>query len=157
MTKDSRFLIELHSIIDDNTSCVVKFSNASETMAALDELDSIKSIHRLRKTILRIRKICRTVDGLVHYPRDEIELPKARWLSVAATASFSVGIPIDTIIEKSALDRKTVAAYCTSVNNPTSEFLTVIEDRVHINSKGIPWLLNLLVKDKQIDDENTEK
>ena len=156
MTKDSEFHFELHSVIDDNTSCVVRFSNASETMIVLNELDSIRMIHQLRRIILRIQEICQTEDGLIYYPKDEIELPKARWLSVAAAASFSVGIPIDSIIEKSELDRKTIAAYCTSANNPTSEYLTIIGDRVHINEKGIEWLLNLLIKDKQIDNEDTK-
>ena len=153
MKENSGVNFEIHSKINDDTSIVVKFQDSSDTMIALDELDNIKSIHEVRQTILRIRNICQTDDGNRFYPKTDVKLPKARWLSVAAAASYSAGIPIDIIVEKSELDRKIVAAYCTSVNNPTSQYLTIIEERVHINSRGVEWLLNLLVKDKQIVDE----
>lgn len=146
---------EIHSKINDDTSIVVKFQDTSSTMTVLDELDGIRSILEMRETIMRIRSICQTDDGNRFYPKTGVKLPKARWLSVAAAASYSVGIPIDIIIEKSEIDRKTIAAYCGSANNPTSEYLTIIDDRVHIDSKGIEWLLNLLIKDKQIEKEDT--
>lgn len=141
---------EIHHKIDDNTLVVVKFQDSSNTMIAFDELDRIISFHKVRQSILMIRSICKTDDGNTFYPIVDIKLPKARWLSVAAAASYPIGIPIDIIIQKSKLDRKTIAAYCSSTNNPTSEYLTIIDDRVSMDFKGIEWLLKLLVKDKQI-------
>ncbi|MHA1863236.1 MAG: hypothetical protein ACTSWA_05655 [Candidatus Thorarchaeota archaeon] len=156
MTEDSKFLLELHSIIDDNTSCVVRFSSASETMAALDELDSIKSIHQLRKTILRIRKICRTEDGLIHYPLDKIELPKARWVTVSVSASYPIGVPVDFLLSKSGLSPGELSAYHSSKNNPTSKYLFVQDGLMKITMDGITWLLSLLEKDKQVEPEKSE-
>ena len=156
VTEDSEFLLELHSIIDDNTSCVVRFSDASETMEALDKLDSIKSIHQLRKTILRIRKICRTDDGLVHYPRDEIKLPKARWVTVSVSASYPNGVPVDFLLSKSGLSSDELSAYHSSKNNPTSKYLFIQDNLMKITTDGIIWLLSLLEKDKQVEPEKSE-
>lgn len=150
---DSSLVFEIQQKVNDEKTIVVKFADSSNAMVALDKLDKINQTIRMRESILRIRSICETDDGIIYYPKANAILPKARWLSVAAAASYSTGIPIDTIVERSKLDRKSIAAYCGSVNNPTSEYLTIIQDNVHIDSKGINWLLNLLVKDKQIQDD----
>ena len=154
MKEDSKLSFEIHSKEVENILFVVKFTNSSDTMNALDELDKIRLMQQMRQSILRIRKICDTDDGAIYYPKRDVELPKARWLSVAAAASYSKGIPIETVLERSELDRKTIGAYCSSINNPTSKYLTVIADIIHINQEGIEWLLNLLVKDKQIPVDN---
>jgi hypothetical protein len=122
-------------------------------MSALDKIDEIRSIMHMRQSILRIRNMCESDDGIVYYPRSDIKLPKARWLSSAAAASFPKGIQIELVLEKSELDRKSIQAYCTSVNNPTSAYLSIKDDIVYINSDGIEWLLSLLVKDKQISEK----
>jgi hypothetical protein len=142
--EDSKLSFEIHSNENEKVSLVVKFSDSSEVMTALDELERIQDTIQMRQSILRIREICDTDDRVIYYPKKDVELPKARWLSVAAAASFSKGIPIETILEKSELDRKTIAAYCTSVNNPTSKYLSIKDDSVMISPEGISWVFSLL-------------
>ncbi|MGY5881770.1 MAG: hypothetical protein RTV31_16085 [Candidatus Thorarchaeota archaeon] len=156
MANDSELRFELHSNIDDNITLVVRFADALETMTALDELDTIKSIHRLRKTILRIKKICQTEDGLVYYPKDKVDLPKARWVTVSVSASYPNGVPVDFLLSKSGLSAAEFSAYHTSKNNPTSKYLFVQDNLMKITPEGITWLLNLLEKNKQLETEEIE-
>lgn len=157
MKEERKLSFEIHFKEDETTSIVAKFFSSSDTMDALDEIDKIRSIRQMKESILKIREICSTDDGRIYYPSLGIELPKARWLAVAAAASYPKGIPIDMVVEKGSLDRKSIAAYCTSANNPTSDFLTVIEDSVHINIRGVEWLFALLMKDGQLPSDTKTK
>lgn len=150
MTEVSNILFEIHSKIDENTICVVKFAQASEAMIALDELDKILMIRKLREMILAIRTICMTEDTIVYIPKDDVDLPKARRVTVSVSATYPNGVPIDIILRTTGLKPAELSAYYSSKNNPTSKYLYVSGNLLHIRPEGISWLFGLLRKDKQI-------
>lgn len=150
MSNGNGFEFELSEKYNDKT-ITVRFRDSSYTMRALDELSRIKSEYELRSTRTRIRSICVLSHDDVYIPRGDVSLPKARWLTVSAAASYPNGVPIDTIVQHSELTEAEISAYCTSKNNPTSEYLETRDENIEITPSGMEWVLGLLEKDNQLE------
>lgn len=145
-----RFKIKLRN--EEEQEFNVSFTDAEESLGIIDDLHRVKGAFEKRDLILNIRKICQTEDNRLFFPDDKTNLPKARWVSVSAAASYPRGVPVDEIISRTDLTPEKVSAYCTSKNNPTSKYLFKGDGIVFITPDGIDWLFNLLKKDKQIDE-----
>ncbi|MHA1862787.1 MAG: hypothetical protein ACTSWA_03380, partial [Candidatus Thorarchaeota archaeon] len=145
---EDRFEIRLKS--ETGEEFVVSFSNPEDSMKSIDALLRVKGAFEKRDSILQIKTLCQTDDERVYFPKDGLDLPKARWVSVAAAASFPVGIPVTLITTKTSLKPNEISAYCTSKNNPTSRYLCMEGGPVFIFPEGIDWVLGLLKKDSQI-------
>ena len=140
---------------NERNEIVVKFEEVMDTMQAIDELFRVKGAIEKRDSIHRIREICETTDSQVYIPRDGKDLQKARWVSVATSASYPNGVPVELILAKTGLSSTELSAYCTSKNNPTSKYLYSDGKSIFMKPDGIGWLLKLLEKDDQI--EKTEE
>lgn len=150
--KDTKHF-EIKLINEEKQEFTVSFTSSAESLDAIDSLLRIKSAVEKRDTIIRIRVICYTEDNHIFFPEDSANLPKARWVSVSAAASYPRGVPVDEIVTRTGLTPGKVSAYCTSKNNPTSKYLYKEDRAVFINPEGIDWLFGLLKKDKQIDED----
>lgn len=147
---EKRFRVMLRS--QDGEEFSASFGNVDESLETLEDLLRVRGAFEKRDLILRIRGICETEDERTFFPHAKTNLPKARWVSVAAAASYPRGVLVDDILSRTDLSSEKVSAYCTSKNNPTSKYLYRGGNRVFITPNGIDWLFNLLKKDKQIDD-----
>ena len=122
----------------------VVFDSLDEVQEALMDLQTLKQAYELRGTIQSLRDRCDSLDGKIYIPNDQQELPKARWVMLAAAASFPKGVPIDQPLKKLGIDKAALNAYCTSKNNPTSKYLYIKDDKVHTSPSGITWVQGLL-------------
>lgn len=154
MGEPSRNSFEIIRRSEDNTEFHVRFDSLEEVLEAIDELSTAIAAYELRHFIYRLREICQTSDEMIFYPQSDIDLPKARWITVTAAASFPRGVSISSIQENSDLKAKEVHAYCTSKNNPSSKYLYIVKGIMHIKSEGIMWVIGLLEKDGQIEMDN---
>ena len=136
---------------EDGTEFRVRFDSVEDALEAVGRLSRVTAVYELRHTIYRLRNLCQTLDRSIFYPKSDVDLPKARWMTVAAASSFPRGIPMQTIVENSDLTPKSINAYCTSKNNPTHEHLYLEGDKVYITPEGIRWVVALLEKDGQIE------
>jgi hypothetical protein len=146
-----RFKIKVRS--EDKKEFSVSFTDAEESLDMIEDLERVKGAYEKRSVIMRIIGICKTEDGILFFPTAELGLPGARWVTAAAAASYPRGIPVNEIVSRTDLTSKKVSAYCTSKNNPTSNYLFKKDDAIFITPDGIDWLLCLLRKDKQIGEE----
>ena len=146
-----RFKIKLGN--EEEQEFSVSFIDAEESLEMIEDLHRVKGAFEKRGAILKIRRICQTKDNHLFFPDDKTNLPKARWVSVSAAASYPRGIPVNEIVARTDLTPEKVSAYCTSKNNPTSKYLYKGDGAVFINPEGIDWLFGLLKKDKQIDED----
>lgn len=138
---------------EDEVEFTVKFDSLEDVYQAVDDLFQLKSVYRLMKIVRDLRKLCQTNDGWTFIPQKEDEIPKARWVTLAAAASFPNGVPRKLIMEGSGLSAAKLNAYCTSKNNPTSKYLYVDSEMIYIIPEGIDWVMGLLKKDGQIEEE----
>ncbi len=145
-----RFKIKVRN--EDKQEFSVSFTEAEESLEMIEELNRIKGVYEKHKTILRIRGICKTEDNALYYPDESTKLPKARWVTVSAAASYPRGVPVNEIVSRAGLTPDEVSAYCTSKNNPTSNYLSKKDGAGFITPDGIDWLFGLLKKDKQIEE-----
>jgi hypothetical protein len=122
----------------------VSFESLDEVQDALSDLQTMKQAYDLQGTIQSLRNRCDTFDGLVYIPNDRQQLPKARWVMLAAAASFPKGVPIEQPLKKLGINKSALNAYCTSKNNPTSKYLYIIDEIVFTKPEGITWVDNLL-------------
>lgn len=148
--ENKRFKIKLRN--EEEQEFSVTFSDAEESIEMIEDLHRVKGAVEKRGTILKIRGICQTEDNHLFFPDVKTNLPKARWVSVSAAASYPRGIPVDEIVTRTDLTPEKVSAYCTSKNNPTSNYLFKRDGAVFITPEGIDWLFGLLKKDKQIEE-----
>ena len=136
---------------EDGTEFRVRFDSVEDALEAVERLSRVAAAYELRHIIYRLRNLCQTLDGRVFCPKSDVDLPKARWMTVAAASSFPRGVPMQTVVENSDLTLKSINAYCTSKNNPTHEYLDIEGDMVYITPEGIRWVVALLEKDCQIE------
>jgi len=129
---------------EDGVEFRVLFDSVDDVNSAIDDLQRMKLAYSVRDEIHELRKRCSTTDGVAYYPRDDATLPKARWVMLAAAASFPSGVPVSLVVKKLHVSPEQLSAYCTSKNNPTSRYLYMKEDKVHTKPEGIPWLKTLL-------------
>ena len=122
----------------------VVFDSLDEVQDALLDLQTMKQAYELQGTIQALRERCDTVDGEVYIPNPQQNLPKARWVMLAAAASFPKGVPIEEPLKKLGIEKAALQAYCTSKNNPTSKYLYIRDEQVFTNPEGITWVDNLL-------------
>ncbi len=129
---------------DQGIEFKVVFESLEEVYDALLELQTMKQAYELQGTIQSLRERCETSDGKSYTPTDDQKLPKARWVMLAAAASFPNGVLITKPLKKLGITNDALSAYCTSKNNPTSKYLYIRDDKVFSNSKGITWVNSLL-------------
>ena len=129
---------------EDGVEFSVLFDSVDDVYSAVDDLHRMRLAYSIRDDIQELRKRCTTTDGVVYYPKDDTTLPKARWVMLAAAASFPRGVPVSLVVKKLRVSSEQLSAYCTSKNNPTSRYLYMKEDSVHTKPEGIPWLVTLL-------------
>jgi hypothetical protein len=122
----------------------VCFDSIDEIQDALLDLQTMKRAYELQGTIQSLRERCGTSDGKAYIPSDDQKLPKARWVMLAAAASFPNGVPIDQPLKKLDIEKAALHAYCTSKNNPTSRYLYIKDEMVFTNPEGITWVDGLL-------------
>ncbi|MHA2322400.1 MAG: hypothetical protein ACXACG_12180 [Candidatus Thorarchaeota archaeon] len=122
----------------------VVFESLEEVHDALLELQNMKQAFELQGTIQTLRGRCDTSDGKVYIPNDLQKLPKARWVMLAAAASFPNGVPIKQPLKRLGIDNAALSAYCTSKNNPTSKYLYIRDEMIFTNPEGITWVDGLL-------------
>lgn len=138
---------------EDEVEFTVRFDSLDDVYQAADDLLQLKSVYRLMKIVRDLRNLCQTDDGQIYIPKEGEEIPKARWVTLAAAASFPNGVPRKLIMERSGLSASQLIAYCTSKNNPTSKYLHVDSEMIYIIPEGIDWVMGLLKKDGQIEEE----
>ncbi|MGV9104088.1 MAG: hypothetical protein ACOC3C_08245 [Candidatus Thorarchaeota archaeon] len=138
MSHSNEFKFEIHNV-QDGDEIIVKFSSANEAIHALDELAKVREAYQTHSDRQAIRSICILRDDEIYLPKEEISLPKVRWITVAAAASYPQGIPLTLSQEKTGLSQSAISAYCTSENNPTSEYLYTDGESIHINAEGVGW------------------
>ena len=138
---------------EDEVEFTVKFDSLDDVYQAADDLLQLKSVYRLMKIVRDLRNLCQTDDGRTFIPKKGEEIPKARWVTLAAAASFPNGVPRNLIMEGSGLSAAKLNAYCTSKNNPTSRYLHADSEMIYIIPEGIDWVMGLLKKDGQIQEE----
>jgi hypothetical protein len=122
----------------------VVFESLDEVQDALLDLQTMKQSHELYGTIRSLQERCDTSDGRVYIPNDQQELPKARWVMLAAAASFPKRVPIEQPLKKLGINKDALNAYCTSRNNPTSKYLYIDDGKVYTKPSGITWVDSLL-------------
>lgn len=150
MSNENQFEFEIYESFRE-TQIVVKFQEANNSLWTMDELAKVKDAYILQSDRSKIRSICIRKDEDVYIPRKDINLPKARWLTVATSASYPNTVLIAAIQKESQLSAKEISAYSTSKNNPSSQYLEIEDGFVRIIPSGIRWVLNLLEKDSQIE------
>ena len=149
----NEFNHEVRSTSEDGMTFVVRFMDKNDVFEALNRLMTIKFAYEHRFDIRRIREICQSEDNRVFFPLNDVNLPKARWVSVSAAASYPHGVPVDEISARTGLKSSEISAYCTSKNNPTSEYLHSDKGLIYFSAEGYNWLIGLLEKDKQIENK----
>ena len=150
-SKSNRF--EICDKDDDEVEFTVKFDSLDDVYQAADDLLQLKSVYRLMKKVRDLRSLCQTDDKQTFIPKEGEEIPKARWVTLAAAASFPNGVPRKLIMERLGLSTSQLNAYCTSKNNPTSKYLYVDSEMIYIIPEGSDWVMGLLKKDDQIEKE----
>lgn len=138
---------------EDEVEFTVRFDSLDDVYQAVDDLLQLKSVYRLMKKVRDLRNLCQTNDGRTFIPKKGVEIPKARWVTLAAAASFPNGVPRKLITERSSLSAAQLNAYHASKNNPTSRYLYADSEMIYIIPEGIDWVMGLLKKDGQIQEE----
>ncbi len=144
---------KLRTRINDETTFEVDIPDLSSALTAVKEIDTMKKLYELNQIVDKLRVICETEDGVIYFPLDNQEMTQAKQLTLTSAASFPVGVPIEFLITKVEMTRSSISAYCSSKNTPTSRYLKIEENQVHINSEGIEWIFNLLKHDGLLSDE----
>jgi len=138
---------------EDEVEFTVRFDSLDDVYQAADDLLQLKSVYRGMKIVRDLWNLCEINVSGVFIPKKSIEIPKARWVTLAAAASFPNGVPRNLIMEGSGLTAAKLNAYCTSKNNPTSRYLYADSEMIYIIPEGIDWVMGLLKKDGQIEEE----
>lgn len=135
---------EVKEKIDNKTELKVVFDSLADIQDALSDLQVMRTAYALQSTIQSLRARCESPNGVYYIPASNQELPKARWVMLAAAASFPNGVPVSEPLEKLGISKSALDAYCTSKNNPTSEYLNIKDNMIFTTSGGISWVQNLL-------------
>jgi hypothetical protein len=152
MADNEKNRFEIKLVNKEKQEFSVSFTEVKESLDVIEDLLTVKGTLEKQPLIKKIRDICQNEDDILFFPNNKIILPKARWVSVSAAASYPRGVPIDDIVSRTDLTSEKVSAYCTSKNNPTSRYLFRRGDEIFISPDGIDWLFGLLKKDKQIEE-----
>ncbi len=142
---------KLRTKINDETTFEVDVSDLQSALTAVKEIDEMKRLYELNQIVNKLRVICETEDGVIYFPSYNEEMAKAKQLTLAAAASFPVGIPLEFLDKMIRIPRRNIIAYCNSKNNPTSRYLRIEENQVFINPDGVSWIFELLKQDGFIE------
>ena len=141
---------------EDAVEFTVKFDSLDDAYQAADDLLQLKSVYKLMKKVRDLRNLCQTNDKRIFIPMKSVKIPKARWITLAAAASFPNGVPSKLIIERASLNAAQLNAYCTSKNNPTSKYLYVDGDLIYVIPEGVDWVIGLLKKGGILEEKTAK-